>query len=223
MDLYLIHWPIPVKYVDPEVAYPTGFGYSYTPGEKEYVIEENVTRIQTWRAMEALVKEGITRNIGVSNFNISLLRDLLAGCEIAPAVLQIEIHPYLTQKKTIRFCQENNIQITSYSTMGGNSYVELGMSTKEEAITDTDTIKSLAAKHGKTCAQIILRWAVQQGLAIIPKTSKQERLKENSDLFEWELSASEMKEIDGLNKNKRYCDPIGFCGALYGVEVATFD
>lgn len=91
------------------------------------MIEDNVPIIDTWRAMEELVKKGLVRNIGVSNFGISLLRDLLNACIIRPAVLQIELHPFLTQKKLIRYCKANNIQITSFSSLGGTSYIELGM------------------------------------------------------------------------------------------------
>ena len=113
IDLYLIHWPVGTKYVDPAVEYPSGFGSN----------EENVPIIDTWREMESLVKSGEVRNIGVSNFNISLLRDLINSSEIKPSVNQIEIHPYLTQKKLIEFCRRNDVKITSYSTMGGSSYV----------------------------------------------------------------------------------------------------
>lgn len=102
--------------------------------------------------------------------------------------------------------------MTSYSTMGGASYVELNVAKSSELIVDTDVVKKIAQKHNKTAAQILFRWAIQQGLAIIPKTSKANRLKENSDVTGWHLSEEEMKEIDGLNQNKRYCDPMNFPG-----------
>ena len=96
------------------------------------------------------------------------------------------------------------------------------ISTAEENVTERAEVKKLAESHKKTPAQIILRWAIQQGLCIIPKTSKEERLKENADLFDWELSSEEMKIIDGFNANKRYCDSKVFCEMFYGQKVIAF-
>lgn len=220
LDLYLIHNPTALKYVDPKVAYPTGFEYVPTPKEGPKIILDNVPIIDTWRAMEELVSSGKCKNIGVSNFSISLLRDLIASAKVHPAVNQVEIHPYLTQKRLINFCQKHAVEITSYSTMGGTSYVELSIAKNEELIVDTEVVKKIAQKHGKTGPQILFRWAIQQNLAVIPKTSKAERLKENLDVFGWTLSAEEMKEIDGLNKNKRYCEPANFLGEDRAIDIA---
>ena len=150
--------------------------------------EDFVPLIDTWRAMEALVQEGLVRNIGVCNFTTMLLRDLVNQAKIPPAVLQVELHPYLTQKKLIRYCRSNRIQMTAFSSFGGASYVEISMATKQDSLFDVEIVKKCSTKYNKTPGQILLRWAVQQGLAVIPKTSQVPRLKENADVFDWNLS-----------------------------------
>ena len=222
IDLYLMHFPISMKFVPFEEKYPPFWIYD----EKEKypkMEEDNVPIIDTWKAMEALVDEGLVRNIGVCNFNTELLRDLINGARIPPSVLQVELHPQLTQKKLIRFCRMNRIQMTAFSSFGGQSYLELSMATKEDLLFEQDVIQKLSAKHKKTPGQILLRWAIQQGLAIIPKTSKAERLQENMDVFDWCLESEEMEAIDALNKNRRYNDPGVFCEKAFGKFFPIYD
>lgn len=161
--------------------------------------------------MEALVKKGHAKNIGVANFNTVLLRDLLNSCHIRPSVLQVEIHPYLTQKKLIRFCREHGIQITSYSTFGATSYIQLGGATKNEEVLRDPIIKEMAKKYARTEGQLILRWAIQQGLAIIPKSSRIERVKENTEVEGWYIEEGDMTAINNLNRNRRFNDPGVYC------------
>lgn len=137
--------------------------------------------------MENLYREGLARNIGVSNFTVSILRDLIYSAEIMPAVNQVELHPELTQKNLIRFCREKGIHVTSYSTMGGTGYVQMNLATSDQLVKDHQAIAKIAQKHKKTNPQVLFRWAVQQGLSIIPKTSKAERLPENLSASEWAL------------------------------------
>jgi D-xylose reductase len=133
LDLYLIHFPIALKYEPIEERYPpTGWIYdpNATKAELEY---DNVPLYETWRAMESLVEEGLVRNIGVSNMGTSLIRDLLNYAKIKPAVNQVEMHPYHTQENLLKFCRLNGIAVTAYSSFGAGSYVEMGMATKEES------------------------------------------------------------------------------------------
>ncbi len=176
LDLYLIHFPISLAFVPFEERYPPAWVHD-PKSSKPYMLEDPVPILETWRAMEQLVEEGLVRNIGVSNFNISLIRDLWAKCSIKPSVLQVEIHPYLTQKALIRFCREKGIQITAFSSLGALSYVPIFPETEKEIITKEERILKLAEKHSKTVFQIALRWAIQQGLAIIPKSSRSEKMK----------------------------------------------
>ena len=149
LDLYLIHFPLALKYVPIEKRYPPG--WFYDPDSPRPSAEEAAVPIhETWRAMEDLVRSGLVRNIGVSNFNIALLRDLLASAEIEPSVLQVELHPYLTQEKLLRFCGDRRIAVTAFSPLGAASYVELGMAGHADSALQQPAVQQAAAQHGKT-------------------------------------------------------------------------
>jgi D-xylose reductase len=155
------------------------------------------------------------RNIGVCNYNCALLRDLLSYAALAPAVLQVELHPYLTQDKLVRFCHEAGIAVTGFSPLGSLSYLSLGMAKPEESVLEQAAVRAAARRHGKTPAQVVLRWGVQRGTAVVPKTGRPERLAENLALFDFELSADEMAAISALNRNRRFNDPGVFCEAAF--------
>ncbi|GAB5371889.1 hypothetical protein AAMO2058_001618900 [Amorphochlora amoebiformis] len=195
LDLYLIQYP-------PEWSYEPEAKLEFT----ESIVQSNVPIVETWAAMEELVQEGLVRNIGVANFNCSLLREILNTCKIKPAVNQVELHPYLLQSKLIRFCRKNGIHVTGFSPLGASSYVELGCSATEKVI-DRKEISEIAKKIGKSPGQVLLRWGVQRGTSIIPKTTKVARLKENISIFDFELSKEDVDSIDALNLNKRFNDP----------------
>ena len=161
IDLYLVHWPVKGKYKE------------------------------TWKALETLYKEEKVRAIGVCNFQIHHLEDLLADAEIAPMVNQVECHPRLTQKELLSYCQEHNIQLEAWSPLGRGKMLE------------EPTLKELAAKYNKTVAQIILRWDLQCGIVTIPKSVKEQRIIENADIFDFELSNEDMSSIDSMNRNHR--------------------
>ena len=160
VDLYLIHWPLPM--------------------------EGKFT--QAWKALEKIYSEGRARSIGVSNFKPAHLDTLLAQSEVVPAVNQIELHPMITQREIRDYCTARNIIIESYSPImrGGE-------------ILENEVISNLAQQYGKTPAQIVLRWHVQHGFVVIPKSVNQKRLQENIDLFDFELSNDDMQQIDGMD------------------------
>jgi len=176
--------------------------------------EDNVSFQETWEAMEELVKEGLVKNIGMCNVGVALLRDVLSYCKVKPTVLQVELHPYNTQEKLLRFCREKGIAVTGFSNLGAPSYLELNMATEKESVLNEPVVNEIASKYSKTPAQIVLRWAVQRGTAIIPKTTKTERLQENIGLFDFNLANDDMAKISGLNKNKRFNDPGVFCEGM---------
>jgi D-xylose reductase len=187
LDLYLIHFPIALKYVDPEVRYPPEWIFDPSSAEPR-MEEDNVSYQETWRAMEELAKEGLTKNIGCSNIGTTMLRDVLNYAEVKPAVLQVEMHPYNTQDKLLRFCDSKGIAVTAFSSFGAGSYVELGMATVQESCLEEQTVKDIAGAHSVSPAQVVLRWAVQRGTAVIPKSVKPERMAENYNIFGFELS-----------------------------------
>ncbi|MFD2680399.1 aldo/keto reductase [Bacillus seohaeanensis] len=161
LDLYLIHWPVEGKYKD------------------------------AWRALETLYKEGKIKAIGVSNFQIHHLEDLMKNAEIKPMVNQVECHPRLTQKELKDYCKENGIQLEAWSPL------------MQGEILDNQDLQEIATKHNKTVAQVILRWDLQNQIVTIPKSTKEHRIKENADIFDFTLTDDEMERIDGLNQNHR--------------------
>lgn len=169
LDLYLIHWPVKEKFKE------------------------------TWKALEKLYQDGWVKAIGVSNFQVHHLKDLIADAKVKPMVNQVEFHPYLTQKELLSYCKEENIQMEAWSPLMQGEVVRV------------DVIKELAEKYGKTPAQIVLRWDLQHGVVTIPKSVKEHRIRENADVFDFELSPEDMDKLDALNKNHRFGpDPDNF-------------
>lgn len=222
LDLYLIHFPIALKYVAPETRYPPG--WFYDPAAKNPRLEAaRVTLAETWHAMEQLVSAGLVRNIGVCNYNCALLRDLLNYASIRPAMLQVELHPYLTQEKLLRLCQQEQIAVTGFSPLGALSYVPLGMATVQESLLDEPVFRAAAAAHGKTPAQVALRWGVQRGTAVVPKTSRPERLAENLAIDDFALTPAEMQAISSLDRGRRFNDPGQFCEAAFNTFFPIYE
>lgn len=222
LDLYLVHFPIPLQFVPFETRYPPGWFFDPEADEPRMELA-NVPVSETWRAMEQLVDEGLVKHIGVSNFSVVLMRDLMTYARIRPSMLQVELHPYLTQEKLVRFCQQQEIAVTGFSPLGAMSYFSIGMAEEGESVLDQPVVKAAAARHGKTPAQVVLRWGVQRGTAIIPKTSKPDRLSENIDLFDFELSRGEMNSIAALNQNRRFNDPGVFGEEAFNTFVPIYE
>jgi D-xylose reductase len=222
LDLYLIHFPLAMRFVPFEVRYPPGWFYDPKAAHPQVQLAR-VPIAETWRAMEQLVRDGLVRNIGVCNFGTSLLRDLLNYAEIAPAVLQVELHPFLAQEKLLRFCHEHSIVVTAFSPLGAPSYVALGMATAEESALEQAVVREIAKRHGKTPAQILLRWGVQRGTAVIPKTTRSDRLRENLDIFGFEPAVEEMKQINALDRGRRFNDPGVFADKAFNTFLPIYE
>ncbi|MCJ1430441.1 NAD(P)H-dependent D-xylose reductase (XR) [Sticta canariensis] len=216
-DLYIVHFPISLKYVDPSVRYPPGFAY-----EGDEVVPGKATIQETWKAMEALVDRGLAKSIGISNFNGQLILDLLRYATVVPATLQIEHHPYLTQEGLVKLARDHGIAVTAYSSFGPQSFLELDMPQAKDAplLLDHPTITRIAEKRGKTPAQVLLRWATQREVAVIPKSNNPGRLAQNLDVTGWDLEAAEVKEISGLNRGLRFNDPIHVSNARHASNSA---
>ncbi|KAG0259305.1 NAD(P)H-dependent D-xylose reductase (XR) [Mortierella polycephala] len=219
IDLYLIHFPISLKYVPFEERYPPEWANNE---------QDPVPVHETWAEMEKLVQSGKTKNIGVSNFPAILLMDLLSYAKVKPAVLHIEAHPYLNNSALIKqvivipvllpegknmqlgtYAQSQGLQVTGYSNFGPASYVELGSAAAQSAVPlfKEDRLTKIAAQHKKTVAQVILRWLVQNKISVIPKSLNPVRISQNADIFNFDLSAQEMETIDGMNIPLRLNDP----------------
>lgn len=154
--------------------------------------------LETWRALEKLYRDGYVRAIGVSNFHIHHLEDLRQHSEITPVVDQVEYHPLLTQKELLAYCEERNIQMEAWSPlMQGNL--------------DHPLLAELGQKYGKSPAQIVIRWDLENRVVTIPKSITPERIRQNADVFDFSLSAEDVEKISALNENKRFgADPDNF-------------
>ncbi|KAL0563786.1 hypothetical protein V5O48_018277 [Marasmius crinis-equi] len=202
-DLYLIHFPVSLAYVDPAHRYPP----EWWGDDKKTVTLANVPYQETWTAMEELVDDGIAKNIGVSNTQGSLIIDVMRYARHQPQVLQVEIHPYLTQEALVKLAKTLGIAVTAYSSFGPQSYVELGMGEGIATLFKQDVVTSAANRLKKSPAQVLLRWATQRGLAVVPKSNSEQRLVENLSCDSFDLTEEELKSISALNKNIRLNDP----------------
>lgn len=148
-------------------------------------------RLDSWRAMEKLLADGKCRSIGVSNFTERHLEELLRHAKVVPAVNQVELSPFLYQEELIRYCEGKGIAVEAYSPL-----------TKGQRLGDP-TLVEVARRHSRTPAQVLIRWCLQHGLIVIPKSTRKERIHENADVFGFELSAEEMRTLDGLDEELR--------------------
>lgn len=160
VDLLLLHWPVFNKY------------------------------IESWRALEAIYNDGQARSIGVCNFDVDHLQNLMNHANIMPMVNQIEFNPRIHQPDTVAFCQDNPIQLEVWSPLGNGQLL------------NSPVIGKIAKEHGKSPAQVILRWELQQGFIVIPKSIHEERMRENRDVYDFELDADEMEAIALLDEEK---------------------
>ncbi|KAJ5106329.1 hypothetical protein N7456_003004 [Penicillium angulare] len=213
-DLYIVHFPISLKYLDPSVRYPP----SWTNADGK--VELGKASIQeTWTAMESLVDLKLARSIGVSNFNTQLLMDLLRYARIRPSTLQVEHHPYLTQTRLVDYAQAEGIAVTGYSSFGPLSFLELNLKDAQGVapLFEHDVIKGIADKYSRTPAQVLLRWATQRKVAVIPKSNSPTRLAQNLQVTDFDLEAGELEAISALDKGLRFNDPIA-----YGLGIPIF-
>ena len=222
LDLYLVHFPIALRYVEFADRYPPEWIYDPAAAEPGMQLDA-VPLSETWGAMEQLVEAGIARQIGVCNYSASLLHDLMSYARIKPAMLQIESHPYLTQEALLRTAQAYNIAVTAFSPLGSLSYVSLDMATANDSVLTEPVVMAAAKRSGASAAQVVLRWGIQRGTAVIPKTSNPDRLIENITLSEFSLTDQEMQAISGLNQNRRFNDPGVFCELAFGTFHAIYD
>ncbi len=222
LDLYLIHFPIALKHVPHDRFYPAD--WIYDPDSESPKMELDTVPIsETWRAMEELVEAGLVRHIGVCNFPTALIHDLLTYAKIPLSVLQVEMHPYLTQERLLRLCRERDITVTAFSPLGALSYVPLNMAKAADTVLQEPVVLAAAERLGKTPAQVVLRWGIQRHVAIIPKSSNPKRQRENLQLFDFALSDQEMADISALNRNQRFNDPGEFCERVFNTFHPIYD
>ncbi|MFT6432694.1 MAG: D-xylose reductase [Candidatus Azotimanducaceae bacterium] len=222
LDLYLIHFPISLQFVPFDTRYPPEWVFD-PEAESPMMKTSKVPLNETWGAMEEMRSQGLTKQIGVCNYTSGLLHDLMSYAKHKPDVLQIESHPYLTQERLIRLAQNYGLAVTAFSPLGASSYFELDMAQEGESVLDTSVVKEIADRLGKTSAQVVLRWGVQRGTSIVPKSTRVERMKENLNIFDFELSTEDMLSISALNQNRRFNDPGHFCEDAFNTFYPIYD
>jgi D-xylose reductase len=197
--------PVALKYVDPKVRYPLGRAFD---GKNDIQLA-NAPIQETWIAMEALVEKGLTRSIGISNFQGSLILDLLRYAKVCLAALQIEHHLYLVQPTLTKLAESEGIAVVAYSTFGPTSFIELDWKKPHDTpvLFDHTVITKIAKQHLKTPAQVILRWVTQRGIAVVPKSNSQSRLEQNLYVTDFNLKDDEIEAISGLDRNLRFNNP----------------
>ncbi|XP_005071810.1 aldo-keto reductase family 1 member C21 [Mesocricetus auratus] len=195
VDLYLIHFPMALKAGEDEIPVD----------EHGKLIFDIVDLCATWEAMEKCKDAGLTKSIGVSNFNRRQLEMILnkPGLKYKPVCNQVECHPYLNQMKLLDFCKSNDIVLVAYGVLGTQRYTGW-VDQNTPALLDEPVLHRLAKKYNQTPALIALRYQLQRGIVTLNSTLKENRVKENIQVFEFQLSSEDMKVLNGLNRNLRY-------------------
>jgi len=203
VDLYLIHGPLPIKKVDGNLF----------PLENGFVVPDNVEHSETWKGMEECYKAGLTKHIGLSNFNGKMIEKLCKTAVVKPHNLQSECHAYWPQFELHELCKRHGISFTAYGPIGspGLSNFSFGDGKPREetkVLLKDDAVLKMAEKYHKSPAQILLRWLMQRDICVIPKSINPKRIKENFDVFDFKLDANDCKTLSNLPKMKIFSSSV---------------
>jgi alcohol dehydrogenase (NADP+) len=194
LDLYLMHWPVAFR---PDLK-------GFPENNEDFLSLEEVPIIETWEAMLEAKKQGLVKHVGVSNFSSKKLNDLLSKTDDAPEMNQVELHPYLHQEELLDFCKNNNIALTAYSPLGSSDRTPQMKAENEPSLLDNDVVKQIADKHKVSVAQVLIKWSVDRGTAVIPKSTNEGRIKENLASENVALTQEDMDALKSLDKHFRY-------------------
>jgi len=193
LDLYLIHWPVAFK---PEVSAPEK--------AEDFLSLKEAPLIETWKEMVKAKEQGLVKHIGVSNFSIEKLKDLIADTDHTPEMNQVELHPYLQQNKLLEFCSKNGINVTGYSPLGSGDRPDAMKAVDEPSLLENPVINKIAKKLGASPGQILIKWSEQRGTGVIPKSTNEGRIKDNLMSTGYQLDEDDMNEIADLDYHFRY-------------------
>lgn len=193
LDLYLIHWPVAFK---PGVASPET--------DEDYLSLEEAPIIETWKMMVEAKKKGLVKHIGVSNFSIPKLKDLMDKTNEPPEMNQVELHPYLQQGELMSFCKSKNIHMTGYSPLGSGDRSSSMKAENEPSLMEDEVINQIAKKHDASPAQVLIKWHLTRGNAVIPKSTNPEHIKKNLESANLDLTDEDLSKISKLDRHFRY-------------------
>lgn len=193
LDLYLIHWPVALK---------SGIGFPQSA--EDFLSPEEAPLHQTWKALEEAVGKGMTRHIGVSNFGIKRLIDIIRNAVIKPEMNQVESHPYLQQKDLFDFCQKNGIHMTAYSPLGSPDRPEGLKADNEPSLLENPIVKEIATEKNCSPGQVLISWALHRGMSVIPKSVNPARIGQNFEAELIQMTDLEMIRINALERSFRY-------------------
>lgn len=193
LDLFLVHWPVALKK-----------GVFLARSSDDLVSLEDIPLTETWEAMEEAVGKGLVRHIGVSNFGKQNLDRLISNATIRPEVNQVECHPFLQQRELLYYCVQNQVHVTAYAPLGSSDRPGALKGENEEKLLDNPVIVEIARSTNTTVAQVLIAWALERGLSVIPKSVNPDRIKENFQAQKVKLSDVEMDAISKLDRGLRY-------------------
>ena len=193
LDLYLIHWPVAFKK-----------GVSFPKTDDDYLSLDEVPIIETWKEMQKAKEQGLVKHIGVSNFSEKKLNHLMNETTDVPELNQVELHPFLQQPQLLDFCQTNDIRLTAFSPLGSGDRAQQMKAENEPSLLENETIKKIAEKHNASPAQVIIKWNVKRGTAVIPKSTTKDHIVANLKSEEVDLTQEDMQEISKLDRHFRY-------------------
>jgi len=204
LDLYLMHW-----------GTASDFGEPVNDKSLEHLAPISIR--DTWEVMEQLVDDGLVKSIGVSNFTVMMLLDLLTYALHRPVMNQVEVHPYNTQERLVQLCKDVGVQVTAYSPLGspGNRLNPKYQHGEEFRLLDEKIVHDIAAEVGKTATQVLIRFALQRDICVIPKSCSPEHIQENIEVSDFSLLDEQMQKIMSLNCNHRFVDPVHWNGIPY--------
>ncbi len=207
IDLYLIHWPVAFK---PGVEFPKN--------DDEYLSLEEAPIIETWEMMLQAKEEGLIKHVGVSNFSIPKLKELMEKTDSNPEINQVELHPYLQQNELLYFCKKNKIHLTAYAPLGSGDRADVLKAANEPSLLENEVIKKIAHKHSASPGQILINWNVLRDTAVIPKSTREKHIKENLQSTDVELDKNDLEQIATLDKGFRY-----ITGRFFVTEGNTYE
>ena len=206
LDLFLIHWPVALK---PHVM--------FAQKADDTISLKEIPTIDTWKGMELCVKKGLARHIGVSNFSVPKLKELISQANIKPEMNQIELHPLLQQQSMLDFCNRENIFLTAYSPLGSKDRIPAFKAHDEPSLLENPVISEIANNNNVSTAQVLISWALARGTSVIPKSVNPGRLKQNFESENFELSQSDMNKIAKLDRHYRYVK-----GEFWAIKGSTY-